>query len=61
MKKFLKIFGLSLIAILFVGTLVFLYKKSQKKPDQFEIKSGSINNIIQENGCYRNCSAQKRD
>ena len=46
MKKFLKIFGLSLIAILFVGTLVFLYKKSQKKPDQFEVKSGSINNII---------------
>src|SRR5665647_836454 len=46
MKKFLKIFGLSLIAVLFVGTLVFLYKKSQKKPDQFEIKSGSINNII---------------
>jgi len=46
MKKFLKIFGLSLIAILFIGTLVFLYKKSQKKPDQFEIKSGSINNII---------------
>ena len=37
MKKFLKIFGLSLIAILFIGKLVFLYKKSQKKPDQFEI------------------------
>ena len=46
MKKFLKIFGLSLIAILFIGTLVFLYKKSQKKPDQFEIKSGSVTNII---------------
>ena len=29
MKKFFKIFGLSLIAILFIGTLVFLYKKSQ--------------------------------
>ena len=46
MKKFFKIFGLSLIAILFIGTLVFLYKKSQKKPDQFEIKSASVNNII---------------
>ena len=46
MKKFLKIFGLILIAILFIGTLVFLYKKSQKVPDQFEIKSGTVNNII---------------
>ncbi len=46
MKKLLRIFGLILIAILFVGTLVFLYKKSQKKPDQFEIKSASVNSII---------------
>ncbi len=46
MKKVIKIFGLSLIAILFIGTLVFLYKKSQKKPDQFEIKSASVNSII---------------
>lgn len=46
MKKFLKIFGLSLIGVLFIGTLVFLYKKSQKKPDQFEIKSASVNTII---------------
>jgi HlyD family secretion protein len=46
MKKFLRIFGLILIAILFVGTLVFLYKKSQKKPDQFEIKSATTNSII---------------
>lgn len=46
MKKFFRIFGLSLIAILFVGTLVFLYKKSQKKPDQFEIKSASTNSIV---------------
>lgn len=46
MKKVIKIFGLSLIAVLFIGTLVFLYKKSQKKPDQFEIKSASVNSII---------------
>ena len=46
MKKFFKILGLVLIAILFIGTLVFLYKKSQKVPDKFEIKSGSINSII---------------
>src|SRR5665647_2481988 len=46
MKKFFKIFGLSLIAFLFIGTLVFLYKKSQKVPDKFEIKNASINNIV---------------
>jgi HlyD family secretion protein len=46
MKKFFRIFGLSLIAILFVGTLVFLYKKSQKVPDKFEIKNASINTIV---------------
>lgn len=46
MKKFFRIFGLSLIAILFLGTLVFLYKKSQKKPDQFEIKNAAVNTIV---------------
>lgn len=38
MKKFFKIFGLSLIAILFIWTLVFLYQKSRKVPDKFEIR-----------------------
>ena len=48
MKKFLKIFGLILIAALFIGTLVFLYKKSQKVPDKFEIKSALKKSIIKQ-------------
>jgi HlyD family secretion protein len=39
MKKFFKIFGLTLLAVVFVGTFVFLYNKSQAKPDVFEIQS----------------------
>lgn len=37
MKKFFKIGLLALVAIIFVGTLVFLYKKSQPKSEVYEI------------------------
>ncbi len=33
MKKFFKISGLILLGVIFIGTLVFLYKKSQPKPE----------------------------
>jgi HlyD family secretion protein len=46
MKKFFKITGLILLAVMFVGTLVFLYKKSQPKPEIFEVKNPEITNII---------------
>jgi len=46
MKKFFKIAGLILLGGLFIGTLVFLYKKSQPKPDVFEIKNPEVTNII---------------
>ena len=46
MKLFFKIFTLILILILFGGTLVFLYNKSQKKPIIFETRSPFITNII---------------
>jgi len=46
MKKFFKITGLVLLAIMFIGTLVFLYKKSQPKPEIFEVKNPEITNII---------------
>ena len=46
MKLFFKIFALILILIVFGGTLVFLYNKSQKKPVVFETKSPFITNII---------------
>jgi HlyD family secretion protein len=46
MKLFFKILSLILILIVFGGTLVFLYHKSQKKPVIFETKSPFITNII---------------
>lgn len=36
MKKFFKIFGLVLLAILFIGTFVFLYRKSRPVPVRYE-------------------------
>jgi len=46
MKLFFKIFALILILIVFGGTLVFLYNKSQKKPVIFETRSPFLTNII---------------
>ena len=46
MKKFFKITGLILLAVMFIGTLGFLYKKSQPKPEIFEVKTPEITNII---------------
>lgn len=46
MNKLFRIFGLSLLGVVFVGTLVFLYKKSQAKPDLFEVKSPEIITIV---------------
>lgn len=46
MKKFFKIAGLVLLGVMFIGTLVFLYKKSQPKPEIFEVKNPEITNIV---------------
>lgn len=46
MKKFLKIFLLVVFAGLIVGTLVYLYQKSKKKPDVFEIKTAFVSNVV---------------
>jgi HlyD family secretion protein len=46
MKKFFKITGLVLLGLIFIGTLGFLYKKSQPKPEVFEVKTPEITNII---------------
>ena len=45
MKKFFKIAGLVLLGVMFIGTLVFLYKKSQPKPEIFEVKNPEITGI----------------
>jgi len=46
MKKIFKIFGFTLLALVFVGTFVFLYKKSQAVPDVYEIQKATVTNII---------------
>ena len=46
MKLFLKILLLLIIAVVFGGTLVFLYRKSQEKPVIFETRSPFVTNIV---------------
>jgi HlyD family secretion protein len=46
MKKFFKIFGLTLLGAVFIGTFVFLYQKSQAKPEVFEIQKATVSNIV---------------
>ena len=46
MKKFFKIAGIVLLGLIFIGTLGFLYKKSQPKPEVFDVKNPEITNII---------------
>lgn len=46
MKRIVKITGLVLLALIFISTLGFLYKKSRPKPEMFEVKTPEITNII---------------
>lgn len=46
MKKIVRIVVFSLLGVLFVGTLYFLYTKSEKKPEIYNIEKASVNNII---------------
>jgi HlyD family secretion protein len=46
MKKIIKWIVLGLVAVVFVGTLVFLYNKSQEKPEVFQVESPATMTII---------------
>ncbi len=46
MKKVFRIIGIVVLVAIFGGTLFFLYNKSKKKPDVFEIKSPFVSNVI---------------
>lgn len=39
MKKFLKIAAIVIVAVIFVGTFVYLYQKSQTKPTVYEVET----------------------
>ena len=45
MKKFLKIFGIVLLVVLFFGTFYYLYNKQKKKPDVFATIAPKIETI----------------
>ena len=45
-KKVVKIMGLTLLLAVFIGTLVFLYQKSQPKIEIFEIQNVQVRDII---------------
>jgi len=46
MKKYFKITGLVILGLVFIGTLGFLYKKSQPEPELFEVKNPEITTIV---------------
>lgn len=46
MKKVIRIIVIVLIIGAFLGTLFYLFKKSRKKPVEYEIKSPTISNVI---------------
>lgn len=47
MKKFFKILGWSLFAVLVIGVFVFLFQKSRKQPDRFAIEEVKLIDTIE--------------
>jgi HlyD family secretion protein len=47
MKKIFRILGITLLVVIFGGTIAFLYTKSKKRPDVYENKTPFISNVIQ--------------
>ena len=47
MKKYIKIGILVLIALIFIGTFVFLYQKSQPKDTKYDIQKVETTNLVQ--------------
>lgn len=46
MKKVVRIVLFSLLGVVFIGTMYFLYKKSEKVPEVYNLENATINNII---------------
>ena len=47
MKKYIRIAVLVLIALIFVGTFVFLYRKSQPKEKVYHIETSTVTDLKQ--------------
>jgi HlyD family secretion protein len=46
MRRIFRIFGFTIIAALFIGTLVFLWKKAQAKPVVYQVQKAQVINIL---------------
>ena len=46
MKKIFRILGIVILVGIFGGTIYFLYTKSKKQPDVFEIKKPVVDNVV---------------
>ena len=46
MKKLLRVTGLVLLGVVFLGTLGFLYKKSRPEAELFEVKNPEVISIV---------------
>jgi HlyD family secretion protein len=46
MRKFFRILIITLLVVIFGGTIVFLYNKSKKKPDVYETRNPFISDVI---------------
>ena len=46
MKKFFKILALIFVIVLFVGTIVFLARKTKKEPEVYNIEKPQKTNIV---------------
>ena len=47
MRKIIRIFGIAIVVVIFGGTILFLYNKSKKHPDEYKTKQPFIANVIQ--------------
>ena len=45
MKKFKRIAAISLLAVLFIGTFAYLYKKSRPQPERYEEITPELSDI----------------
>jgi HlyD family secretion protein len=46
MKKVVRIVLFSLLGVVFLGTMYFLYKKKEKKPELYNLEVATVNNVI---------------
>ena len=46
MKKYSKLMVAAIVAIIFIGTFVFLYQKSQPKPTEYQELTPKVTDVL---------------